>query len=378
MSSKVGHISQEKPKNLATSRTILITHKEQRAVPIIEGIIIAEGNGGLLRDAWRIGEEEKKKRADGKREKAALAMWRRFLVGLRIVTRLRDEYGDSDDSIVDINPFAVKNLHQISGDHFYEKGDGAGEGEDEAEMSGGFLRGDGDHEVEGGFARDYGNRTNEDGDSFIAEEAINNGGNFQIIPDDEDKSSTMREGSFFVPSADSLQQNGTMSLREMMAQKEKQISKGDTEFDSKQEMDLSAASPPIRSTYFMNKTVSNNTRGSKKPVISSEHGNELSELPSEAGVEGVEPHQKTRIEVQIPITQATPGRKPRTPKVKEASAPISTPDIRTPSTRTRRVSKRKAAVGAERDRSKHFIEGIEEGVEGVEVQRWKSRKISRK
>lgn len=58
--------------------------------------MVAKENEGLLRDAWRADEEEKRKKEKAKREKIALGTWKKFLIGLRIVERVRREYGEGD------------------------------------------------------------------------------------------------------------------------------------------------------------------------------------------------------------------------------------------------------------------------------------------
>jgi xeroderma pigmentosum group C-complementing protein len=66
------------------------------AVPVIQGVVIAEENEELLRDAWRADAAEKRKREELKAEKRILQTWRKFLFGLRIMERVREEYGGGD------------------------------------------------------------------------------------------------------------------------------------------------------------------------------------------------------------------------------------------------------------------------------------------
>ena len=56
---------------------------------------------------WEKDEEERRIKEEGKREKIALATWRKLLMGLRIIERVREEYGgDADAHIVEeMNPF---------------------------------------------------------------------------------------------------------------------------------------------------------------------------------------------------------------------------------------------------------------------------------
>lgn len=278
-------------------------------MPVTEGIIVAEENEDLLRDAWRTEEEEKKKRADGKREKAALAMWRRFLMGLRIVTRLRKEYGDADDGGVDINPFTARKSNQISRSQPF--GTNEGEADDKVEENGGSQ------EMEGGFIRD-----DDRGGGFFngEEEGISYGGGFEVVLDNKDGPSTPTN----VPA-----QNDTKSLRDVITEK---IGEGNTEY--KLGRGSSSQSP-----YF---TKANGARHGGSLVISSN-----TEIPKPRA-------KKTRIEVQIPTVRVRARKASKVPV-------LDSPDIGTPG--TRRASKRRAVnlVEAETGQSKYFTDGGKSG-----------------
>ncbi|KAF9893786.1 hypothetical protein FE257_009956 [Aspergillus nanangensis] len=77
------------------------------AVPVIQGVVVAAENEGLLKDAWRIEAAEKREKERRKTEARILQTWRKFLFGLRIAERVREEYGDSErDYERDVhNPF---------------------------------------------------------------------------------------------------------------------------------------------------------------------------------------------------------------------------------------------------------------------------------
>ena len=79
----------------------------KRAVPVITGVIVADENENAVIDEWEKDEEERRIREEGKREKAALSTWRKWLMGLRIIERVREEYGGDADAHVKegINPF---------------------------------------------------------------------------------------------------------------------------------------------------------------------------------------------------------------------------------------------------------------------------------
>ncbi|KAF1830234.1 Rad4-domain-containing protein [Decorospora gaudefroyi] len=66
----------------------------QRAVPVLTGVVVAAENEDMLIDAWEVEEAEKQRKEREKREKFLLALWRRFASGLKILDRMKAEYGD--------------------------------------------------------------------------------------------------------------------------------------------------------------------------------------------------------------------------------------------------------------------------------------------
>ncbi|KAJ5087694.1 hypothetical protein N7456_011310 [Penicillium angulare] len=124
------------------------------AVPVIQGVVVAAENEDLLKDAWRVEAAEKRKREELKAEKRILQTWRKFLFGLRIAERVREEYGGgdpADDAEREAqNPFAAGRrnnapdaMETIDERHFHND-----EPEhDPADTGGGFLLpGEGDDE----------------------------------------------------------------------------------------------------------------------------------------------------------------------------------------------------------------------------------------
>lgn len=67
---------------------------KQRAVPVITGVVVAKEHQGVLINAWEAEEAEKQRKEREKREKFLLGLWRRFASGLRIVDRMKEEYGE--------------------------------------------------------------------------------------------------------------------------------------------------------------------------------------------------------------------------------------------------------------------------------------------
>lgn len=70
------------------------------AVPVIQGVVIAEENHETVMVELEKDEAERVRKEDEKRRKAALSQWRRFLMGMRIAERIRQEYGEIDDQVL--------------------------------------------------------------------------------------------------------------------------------------------------------------------------------------------------------------------------------------------------------------------------------------
>lgn len=69
------------------------------AVPVIQGVVIAQENYEMALEQLEKDEAERVRKEDEKRRKAALAQWRRFLMGMRIAERIRQEYGGIDEEV---------------------------------------------------------------------------------------------------------------------------------------------------------------------------------------------------------------------------------------------------------------------------------------
>ncbi|KAL9104962.1 MAG: hypothetical protein Q9163_000134 [Psora crenata] len=78
------------------------------AVPIISGVVVAKENEHAVIREWEKDEEERRIKEEGKREKAALAMWKKSLMGLRIIQRVDEEYGKDAEAHIreEMNPFS--------------------------------------------------------------------------------------------------------------------------------------------------------------------------------------------------------------------------------------------------------------------------------
>ena len=129
---------------------------KQRAVPVITGVVVAKEYEKMVIDAWTIDEEERRKKEEGKREKVALAMWRKFLMGLRIVERVREEYGGDAAAHAkeEMNPFTNRNKRKQqasnSGGETHTAEDKHGYDNETHDMVGGFLPASYDDAAHGG------------------------------------------------------------------------------------------------------------------------------------------------------------------------------------------------------------------------------------
>ncbi|KAF1987407.1 Rad4-domain-containing protein, partial [Aulographum hederae CBS 113979] len=65
---------------------------KQRAVPVLTGVVVALGNEHALIDAWEAEQKEKARKEYEKREKATIARWKKFIVGVRIMDRMKRQW----------------------------------------------------------------------------------------------------------------------------------------------------------------------------------------------------------------------------------------------------------------------------------------------
>lgn len=72
---------------------------KQRAVPVITGVVVAIENEDLVIDAWEAAEAEKAKKEEDKREKHVLGLWKKFMVGLRIIQRVKQDHGQEASEV---------------------------------------------------------------------------------------------------------------------------------------------------------------------------------------------------------------------------------------------------------------------------------------
>lgn len=162
----------------------------KRAVPVVTGVIVATENEDLVIDEWEKDEEERRRKEDAKREKIALGTWRKFLMGLRIVERMKAEYGGDAHSHLkeEMNPFTNQKKLKKQKEQPQEEtrpDDKVSKYEDEDEdMAGGFLVDDADDADDGDAP---GGGFFPDGDEDMEDSAYATGGGFLADGDDEEK-----------------------------------------------------------------------------------------------------------------------------------------------------------------------------------------------
>ncbi|KAH0281932.1 Rad4-domain-containing protein, partial [Aureobasidium melanogenum] len=142
---------------------------KQRAVPIITGVVVAAENEDAVIDAWEVEEAERKRKEDVKRQATNLHLWRKFLMGLRIVERIRSDYAGRPNEIDEVNPFVNRDKQKKKKTP-----------RDEMTMGGGFLVSEDEED-------DKSKETKEEEDTDLS---LGGGG---FMPEDGDEDETKAE-----------------------------------------------------------------------------------------------------------------------------------------------------------------------------------------
>ena len=168
------------------------------AIPVIEGVVVAEENADLVRNAWQEYEQERVRKEDEKRRKAAIGMWRKMMMGLRIIKRIQEEYPED----------AAKD-HNVLSSWGVKGGVNTGLDEDDAmqeainahdeQMAGGFFPEGHDEEVpQGSFFPTRHGTDDEGGGGFIIEEAEKEAAPQTFFPTRHDSDDEDAGGEFIV------------------------------------------------------------------------------------------------------------------------------------------------------------------------------------
>ena len=142
---------------------------KQRAVPVLTGVVVADQHEMLVRDAWKADQAEQKRKEDTKRTGVALQWWRKMLLGLRVLERMRTEYADMGGSEEEVNPFVAKARREGRAGAMEQAAMGA---EDEMGGGGFFPPGHEEEEVPQRRASAYTDADEDDthGGGFLVEE----------------------------------------------------------------------------------------------------------------------------------------------------------------------------------------------------------------
>lgn len=101
------------------------------AVPVIQGVVVAEEHYSRVMEEVAKDEAEKRRKEDEKRRKAALAMWRKFVMGMRIVERIKQDHGQVEEG--------ASVFGRRRGSRAGEEEKASSAKEEHEEMGGGFL-----------------------------------------------------------------------------------------------------------------------------------------------------------------------------------------------------------------------------------------------
>ncbi|RMY70221.1 hypothetical protein D0863_05947 [Hortaea werneckii] len=240
---------------------------KQRAVPVLTGVVVAKENEGMVRDAWRTEQEEMRRKEDTKRTGLALQWWRKMLLGLRVLERMRVEYADSAGKEEEFNPFVARARREGRDDDggkvrdANEVEDGTGGADTEMGGGGFFPEGYDEEEVpqprHGPTEQDAGPDEDEDG-GFLVQEGQESdaepGGGFLIEENvDDEKTGHAETRDPIMP----------MSLQSM----HKTAGNSESRADRKEEMDEDPVPLPRRQT-----------KASINPGSNGEEDSELSEI----------------------------------------------------------------------------------------------------
>ncbi|KFY27639.1 hypothetical protein V491_00814 [Pseudogymnoascus sp. VKM F-3775] len=167
------------------------------AIPIISGVVVAEENEEMVIEHWREYEAERLRKEDEKRTKAALGMWRKFLMGMRIMKRVREEYGEHGGENPDVlNPWTNKSTTgnvraNASGDVSRQQIEQADE-----DMAGGFFpEGHEEEEVPQSFFPTRHEDSEDDGGGFVIEHEVPDNKPTRNIPSTSTPLSTHHNGA---------------------------------------------------------------------------------------------------------------------------------------------------------------------------------------
>lgn len=156
---------------------------KQRAVPVLSGVVVAEENEAVVRDAWRAEQVEAKRKEDTKRTAAALHWWRKMLMGRRIIERMKIDYANSSSKEEEINPFVRRAEREDRHAKVRSPED------EDAQMGGGFIPEGSDQERDQAPLDDADREGKVTGGGFLVDDGSDDDGGHSLVRDLDHRSS---------------------------------------------------------------------------------------------------------------------------------------------------------------------------------------------
>ncbi|KAF1913427.1 Rad4 transglutaminase-like domain-containing protein [Ampelomyces quisqualis] len=304
---------------------------KQRAVPILTGVVVAVENEDTVIDAWEIEEAEKARKEAEKREKLVLSLWKKFLSGLRIVERMKAEYGE------DVQ-LPAKESKPVPKAASKEKTSEWEVFQNHTDFEGGFLREDGP--PEGGFVPEEPHHTQHD------EEA---GRGFFVASQEEPEHSELT------------------------------IDHGDKEAEQRKRVAETSYQMPISLTSALQNPIDDADQEEDNDIMDVDVGH--SKLSEENT-----PKPPARPKTTTPSIRGRRAAKPKATPARQRKSLLSSPDTLssedetqpTPPASTRSAPKRKAAKKSEAEVKSHFFARSEDETDLTDLTDRASPKKERK
>ncbi|XPT00438.1 hypothetical protein M3J09_009591 [Ascochyta lentis] len=261
---------------------------KQRAVPVITGVVVAEENEDKVINAWEIEEAEKARKEAEKRQKFVLGLWKKFYSGLKIVERMKDEYGEEAE-LPTKDLFAPMEKREETEWEVFQNHQGK-------DFEGGFLRED---PGGGGFVKEDVPAAAQDDDmagGFFAasQEDVKHGDlTFDLGEQEKQKHTPSAEGAYRTPislSATVEQPTNDKAEEDFEKQhgQDEEVEMDDTEDDEDEEDEEDESPRPtlrrrpstIKPTTTRAKRTSSAPNRQRKTVVESSDEESLSDAPS--------------------------------------------------------------------------------------------------
>ncbi|KAJ4360396.1 uncharacterized protein N0V89_000958 [Didymosphaeria variabile] len=340
---------------------------KQRAVPVITGVVVAVENEDLVIDAWEAAEAEKAKKDKDKREKHVLGLWKKFLLGLRIVERVKRDHGQ--DAVEVWQKETTKKTRgqaqpkgQSEWDTF-QNHDGGFEGgfvRDELSAAGGFLlEHDDTPRKDAIMAGDILQSDEEDAQPPISSLRLD-GENIEHAH--SEAKATAAENAYQTPiSMQSLHQKDAKETQDDQQDEDPNVEVSDSDdeplvpYSSKHTRRICSSRARVRDQATKRASTSTCKPTTCRPIVGSEdHGSSLSNPSLDVPASSADP-----IDAGLPDNNSgifTPAPRSTRGKRKVATSPVE----------SRSVPKRKAARNSTAQVKSHFFAGSDDETDAAD------------